>query len=80
MENQAALTIMRALASGMNPETGEKLEAESICRRPQIVKVLNRALGALLQLVRKDKGLAVVTPLGGCSFVPLIGVEGQFPG
>lgn len=33
-----------------------------------------------LQLVRKDKGLAVVTPLGGCSFVPLIGVEGQFPG
>jgi hypothetical protein len=55
MENQAALTIMRALASGMNPETGEKLEAESICRRPQIVKVLNRALGALLQLEQREQ-------------------------
>jgi hypothetical protein len=55
MENQEALTIMRALASGMNPETGEKLEAESICRRPQIVKVLNRALGALLQLEQREQ-------------------------
>jgi protein-L-isoaspartate(D-aspartate) O-methyltransferase len=33
-----------------------------------------------LQLVRKDSGLAVGTALGGCSFVPLIGIEGQFPG
>jgi protein-L-isoaspartate(D-aspartate) O-methyltransferase len=33
-----------------------------------------------LQLLRKQNGLAVVTSLGGCSFVPLIGVEGLFPG
>jgi hypothetical protein len=53
MENQDALIIMRALASGMNPETGVALEAESICRRPEVVKALNRALGALLQLEQR---------------------------
>ena len=55
MENQEALTIMRALASGTNPETGVALEAESICRRPQVVKALNRALGALLQLEQREQ-------------------------
>ena len=55
MENQEALAIMRALASGMNPETGVTLEAESICRRPQVVKALNRALGALLQLEQREQ-------------------------
>jgi hypothetical protein len=43
MENQEALAIMRALASGMNPETGVTLEVESICRRPQVVKAMNSA-------------------------------------
>jgi hypothetical protein len=55
MENQEALTIMRALASGMNPETLDKLEAESICRKPQVVKALNRALGALVQLEQREQ-------------------------
>jgi protein-L-isoaspartate(D-aspartate) O-methyltransferase len=32
-----------------------------------------------LQLIRKQDGAAVVTSLGGCSFVPLIGEIGQFP-
>jgi hypothetical protein len=49
MEIEEALTIMRALAGGMNPETREALEVESICRKPQVVKALNRALGALVQ-------------------------------
>ena len=55
MENQEALVIMRALASGMSPETGVALEVESICRRPQVVKALNRALGALLQLEQREQ-------------------------
>ena len=55
MENQEALAIMRALASGMNPETGAAMETESICRRPQVVKALNRALGALLQLEQRKQ-------------------------
>ena len=55
MENREALTVMRALASGIDPESGKTLEAESICRRPQVVKALNRALGALLQLEQRQQ-------------------------
>ncbi len=33
-----------------------------------------------LQLVRKRDGVEVITSLGGCAFVPLIGEKGQFPG
>jgi len=55
MENREALTVMRALASGMDPESGKTLEAESICRRPQVVKALNRALGALLYLEQREQ-------------------------
>ncbi len=54
MENREAIAIMRALASGLDPESGEKLEADSLCRRPQIVKALNRSLGALLHLEQRE--------------------------
>ena len=33
-----------------------------------------------LQSVRKQDGAAVITSLGACAFVPLIGERGQFPG
>jgi hypothetical protein len=55
MENQEALSIVRALACGMNPESGTALEPESICRQPRVVKALNRALGALLQLEQREQ-------------------------
>ena len=55
MENQEALTIMRALASGVDPSTGVALEATSICRRPQVIKALNRSLGALVQLEQREQ-------------------------
>jgi protein-L-isoaspartate(D-aspartate) O-methyltransferase len=32
-----------------------------------------------LQKVRKQDGRAVITSLGACAFVPLIGAQGQFP-
>jgi hypothetical protein len=38
MEMQEALKIMRALANGVNPQTGEALEADSVCRQPETVK------------------------------------------
>ncbi len=55
MENHEAMAIMRALASGIDPDTDIALEAESLCRRPHVVKALNRALGALLQLEQRDQ-------------------------
>ena len=55
MELAEALTIMRALAGGLNPETKQALEADSVCRRPQVIKALNRALGALVQLDLRER-------------------------
>lgn len=48
MEIQEAIKVIRALADGVNPETREVLQADSICRNPQAVMALNRALAALV--------------------------------
>jgi len=55
MEIQEALKIVRALASGLDPENNAALPADSLCRRPQLVKALNRALGALVQLEQRER-------------------------
>jgi hypothetical protein len=48
MEIQEAIKVVRALADGVNPETREGLKDDSICRNPQVVVALNRALAALV--------------------------------
>jgi hypothetical protein len=53
MEIQEAVTVIRSLAGGVDPENGQALEAGSLCRRPQVVRALNRALGALVQLQQR---------------------------
>jgi hypothetical protein len=55
MEIQEAVTVMRALAGGLDPETGQPLEADSLCRKPPVVKALNRALGALVQMEQRER-------------------------
>jgi hypothetical protein len=55
MEITEALRIMRALASGVDPESGKSFERESIYRKPEIVKALNRALGALVQVEKRER-------------------------
>ncbi len=50
MEIDEALRIMRALANGSNPDTGEPLEAGSVCRQAATVKALNRAISALVEV------------------------------
>ncbi len=55
MEIADALPIVRALAGGVDPETGEGLAADSVCRKPQVVRALNRALGALLQAEEREQ-------------------------
>jgi hypothetical protein len=49
MDIQEALKTMRALANGIDPERGQRLEADSIYLRPPTIKALNRALSALAQ-------------------------------
>jgi hypothetical protein len=48
MEIQEAIKVIRALADGVNPETRELLKADSICRNPQAIMALNRALASLI--------------------------------
>jgi hypothetical protein len=48
MDIQEALNIMRALANGTNPQSGEVLEENSICRQQEAVRALNRAISALV--------------------------------
>ena len=55
METQLALKIMRALASGVHPHTGAALPSDSLYRQPDIIKALNRALGALTQAEEKER-------------------------
>jgi hypothetical protein len=47
MEMAEALKIMRALSDGVNPYTGEILQAESVYQNPQTVRALHRAAKAL---------------------------------
>jgi hypothetical protein len=55
MDLQEAIAIMRALATGTDPETGKAFDSENIYRRPKVVKVLNRALGALVKEEERER-------------------------
>jgi hypothetical protein len=55
MEIEQAIQTIRALANGVHPETGEALEQASVCRTPDAVKALNRALAALVAQQEREK-------------------------
>lgn len=48
MEIEEVIKVIRALADGVNPDTGETLDNSAVCRLPQSIKALNRALSALV--------------------------------
>jgi hypothetical protein len=54
MEIQEAIKVIRALAEGTHPETREPLIEDSICRNPQAVIALNRALAALITQQQRE--------------------------
>ena len=55
MELDEAIKVVRALADGVHPETGEVLPENSVCRVPLSVKALNRALAALTTQQEREK-------------------------
>jgi hypothetical protein len=63
MEILKTIKTIRALANGVNPETPELLIADSVCRNPQAVIVLNRALAALVTRQQRE----LKNPAGGRS-------------
>jgi hypothetical protein len=55
MDQAQALVLVRALANGVDPETGEVFPAESAYQRPQIVRALYEAAAALERIERFER-------------------------
>lgn len=47
MIDESALTIVRALARGIDPSTGETLPAEHLCQQPALIRALVAAVAEL---------------------------------
>ena len=55
MEMSQALAVVRSLANGVCPESGEVFPAESPYQRPQVVRALYEAAAALERQERYDR-------------------------
>lgn len=55
METQEALRIMRALADGIDPESGETLSAEAVFQCPPVVRAFHRAVLALEYIEGRER-------------------------
>jgi hypothetical protein len=55
MEIQEALKIMRALADGLSPETGEVLSADLVYQYAPVVRAFHRAVGALEIMEERER-------------------------
>src|SRR5712671_3709935 len=67
MEIQEALTIVRALADGVNPETGEVLTADVVYQYAPVVRALHRAVGGLEILEDRERSGRTLPANGGKS-------------
>jgi len=54
MDIQEALKIMRSLADGVNPGTGEVLTADSAFEYAPVIRAFHRAVGALEYLEERE--------------------------
>ena len=55
MEIQEALKIMRALADGISPETGETLTSDLVYQYAPVVRAFHRAVGALEYVEERER-------------------------
>ena len=55
MHASQALSVVRSLANGVDPESGEVFAAESPYQRPQVVRALYEAAAALERQERYDR-------------------------
>lgn len=65
MEQAQALAIVRSLANGVNPESGEVFPPDSTYQRPQVVRALYEAAAALERVERHDRKRAQMPPKTG---------------
>ena len=55
MDQAQALAVVRALASGVDPESGEVFPPDSAYQRPQVVRALYEAATALERIERFER-------------------------
>ncbi len=65
MDAAQALAVVRSLANGVDPESGEIFPAESAYQRPQVVRALYEAAGALERIERFDRRKTQMPPKTG---------------
>lgn len=58
MDIQKAKELLKMLADGVNPLTGEILPDEDSCNQVEIVRALNTAVTELDKLTEKNRGLS----------------------
>ena len=65
MDQAQALAVVRSLANGVDPESGEIFAPESPYQRPQIVRALYEAAAALERSERYDRRKSQMPPKTG---------------
>src|SRR5450755_3651310 len=70
MEIQEALKIMRALADGVNPETGEVLSNDLVFQNPQNVRAMHRAVCALEFMEERERNRRLLPKNAGRPWSP----------
>ena len=65
MDSAQALAVVRSLANGVDPESGEVFPAESAYQRPRVVRALYEAATALERIDRFDRRRSQMPPKTG---------------
>jgi hypothetical protein len=65
MDQAQALAVVRALANGIDPESGEVFPVDSAYQRPQVVRALYEAATALERIERFDRRRSQMPPKTG---------------
>jgi hypothetical protein len=65
MDSVQALAVVRSLANGIDPESGEVFPAESAYQRPHVVRALYEAANALERIERFDRRRSQLPPKTG---------------
>lgn len=55
MDIERAKELLSALADGVDPLTGEVLDRDNVCNKPEIIRALNTAVQELDKLLKKTK-------------------------
>lgn len=68
MESSEALCVVRSLANGVDPQSGEVFPANSIYQRPEVVRALFQAAAALERMTRYEARRSTMPPKTGHSW------------